>query len=113
MDGLVGRDPGSMPLLLLRLASLLLDVGALVPPAIHGGDGAKAGHLGKCVGSMGGGDLERGPLVVEERLHRLPEVFDEMKPIHDLHRVGRSTPNAVSVQATPIPTDDGHGWMLG
>ena len=105
MDGLVGRNPGSMPLLLLRLTPLLLDVGALVPPAIHGGDGSKAGHWGERLGSMDGGYLERVPLVVEEGLDRFAEVFDQMKPIHDLYGLRCPTANALGIEGTPVPTD--------
>ena len=36
-----------------------------------------------------------------------------MKPIHDLHSTRRATPDAVGVESTPIPTDDGYGGMLG
>ncbi len=35
-----------------------------------------------------------------------------MKPIHHLHRVGRSAVNAIGVKRTPIATDDADGRML-
>ena len=36
-----------------------------------------------------------------------------MKPIHDLHGRRRAAPEAIRVEGTPIPTDDGHRGMLG
>jgi hypothetical protein len=101
-----------MPLLLRRLAPLLLDVGALVPPAIHGGDGPKAGHLGERLGRMDSGYLERGPLVVEEGLDRFAEVFDQMKAIDHLHGLGGPTVNPLGVEGTPVPTHHADRGML-
>ena len=37
----------------------------------------------------------------------------QMKPIHDLDRVWGATANAVRIERAAIPTDHGHGRMLG
>jgi hypothetical protein len=90
----------------------LLDRRALVSPAIHWGDGPKAGHLGERLGSLGGGYLERGPLVVAEGLDRFAQVFDQMKPIHNLDGLRGPMANALGGERTPVPTDDTDGRML-
>ena len=50
---------------------------------------------------------------MQEGLDGFPQVFDQMKPIHDLDGVRRAPANAIRIEGTPIPTDDGHGGMLG
>jgi hypothetical protein len=101
-----------VPLLVLRLPPLLLDVCALAPPPIHQGDGPRAGHQWERLGGAGCGGLERRPLAVEERLNRLPEIFDQMKPIHHLHGMGCSTVHALGIERPPVATDDEDGRML-
>jgi hypothetical protein len=44
---------------------------------------------------------------------RLAEVGDEMKAVHDLHRLRRPLANALAVQVTAGATDHGHRRMLG
>jgi hypothetical protein len=66
MDGLVGRDPRGMPLLVLHLPPLVLDVRALAPPPIHRGDGPGAGRQGEGLRGAGCYRLERSLLVVQE-----------------------------------------------
>jgi hypothetical protein len=99
-------------LLLGRRLPLLPGLGALVSPSIHRGDGPKAGHLCERLGSLSGGYLERGPVVVEEGLDRFAQVFDQMKPIHNLDGLRCPTANALGIERTPVPTDDADGRML-
>ena len=113
VDGLVGRDPGGVPLLLRCLLPLLPGLGALVSPAIHRRGGHRAGHLRERLRRARRGGLQGGPLVMQEGLDGFPQVFDQMKPIHDLDGLRGATANAVRIEGTPIPTDHGHRRMLG
>ena len=81
-------------------------------PPLQGGDGPGACHEGEPLRGVGRCRLERSPLVVPEGFNRLSQVFDEMKPIDDLHGVGGSPANALGVERTPITTDDQDGRML-
>jgi hypothetical protein len=102
-----------MALLLLRLPLLLPDGRALVSAPIHGRAGYRPCQPGERLRRAGGGGLERGPLVVEKRLQRFPEVLHQMEPIHHVDGGGRTAPDAVRVQGTPVPADERHGGMLG
>ena len=52
-------------------------------------------------------------MVEQEGFQGLAEVLDEMKPVDDLHRLGRPPANAVGVEVAAITTDDGDRRMLG
>lgn len=75
VDGLVGGDPRSVSLRLLRLPPLLLDVRALAPSSIHGGDRPGACHQGARLRGAGRCSLERDPLGMQEGFDGLPQVF--------------------------------------
>src|SRR5207248_1620763 len=64
-------------------------------------------HQRERLGSAGGSSLERGPLVVQKGLDRLAQIFDQMKAINHLHGLRCPTPNALGIEGTAVPTDDG------
>ena len=50
---------------------------------------------------------------MEKSLNGFPQVLHQMKPIHDLDSVWGATANAVRIERAAIPTDHGHGRLLG
>jgi len=101
-----------VPVLLCRFLPALPDLGAPVSPAVHRWSRHRASLLGQHLRGTRGGSLERRPLVMEKSLDGFPQVFHQMKPIHDLDSVWGATANAVRIERAAIPTDDGHGRML-
>ena len=81
--------------------------------AIHRWGGHRASHLREGLRRARRGGLEGGSLVMQQGLDGFSQVFDQMKPIHDLDGMRGTTTNAVRIEGTPIPTDDRHRRMLG
>jgi hypothetical protein len=50
---------------------------------------------------------------MEKGLGRFPQVFDQMKPIHDLDGLRGTTAHAVRIESAPISPDYRHRGMLG
>jgi hypothetical protein len=113
VNGLVARDSGGVSVLLCCLLPLLPGLGAPVAPPVYGRGGHRAGDLRECLRRTHRGGLESRALIMQKGLDRLPQVFDQMKPIHDLGGMRGATANAVRIECTAIPTDDRNRWMLG
>jgi hypothetical protein len=52
-------------------------------------------------------------MVAQEGFQGLAKVLDQMKAIDDLHGIWCPPTNAVRIEVTPIPADDGDRRMLG
>lgn len=49
--------------------------------------------------------MEGGPLVVQQGLDSLPQVFDQMKSVDHLYGLRCPLPDALGLEGTPVPTD--------
>jgi hypothetical protein len=102
-----------VPLLLFRVLPALPGLGAPVSPPIHGRGRYRADHPREGLRRARRGGLQGRALIMQEGLDGFPQVFDQMKPIHDLDSVGRAPANAIRIEGAPIAANDGHRGMLG
>jgi hypothetical protein len=107
VDRLLDRDLRGMTTLLRRLLQLLAGVGTLTLPAIHRRDRHRGCRGGEGLDHAHGHCLQHGSLGDQEGFNGLAEVADEMEAVHDLHRLGCPSTNAVRIEVTAVTADDG------